>query len=235
MSRELVALMEDHKIPTPFFTSISDKGEIKMANKIYALVGPHASGKSALVKRLIELGVHFIPGVTTRIPTKLDTQREIFRFVDKTDFFQYDFIVKTTYKGNYYGLLKKDVLNSLQAYPISVVIVDPVSLKQMSRLLKGSFESIYLMCDYVSLVERMLRLGNTNEEIKHHLEYAENNNEFDSWKVATHVIKNTRSEETTLLQLLSIMGLTEMLPQEDMYEMTAPIEDVSGRPTRTSA
>ena len=56
-----------------------------MANKIYALVGPHASGKSALVKRLIELGVHFIPGVTTRIPTKLDTQREIFRFVDKTD------------------------------------------------------------------------------------------------------------------------------------------------------
>ena len=191
-----------------------------MANKIYALVGPHASGKSALVKRLINLGVHFIPGVTTRIPTKLDTQREIFRFVDKTDFFQYDFIVKTTYKGNYYGLLKKDVLNSLQAYPISVVIVDPVSLKQMSRLLKGSFESIYLMCDYVSLVERMLRLGN---------------NEFDSWKVATHVIKNTRSEECTLIQLLSIMGLTEMLPQEDMYEMTAPIEDVSGRPTRTSA
>ena len=153
------------------------------------------------VQRLIALGIHYIPGITTRPAKKMNGQQEIFRFVDKADFFQYDFIVKTTYKGNYYGLLKKDVLSSLQTYPISVVIVDPVGLKQLSRLIKGSFASIYLMCDYVSLVERMLRLGNTNDEIKHHLEYAENNNEFDSWKVATHVIKNTRDEESTPTQI----------------------------------
>lgn len=206
-----------------------------MSNKIYAIIGPHASGKSALVRRLIDLGIHYIPGITTCPAKKVGGQQEIFRFVDKADFFQYDFIVKTTYKGNYYGLLKKDVLSSLQTYPISVVIVDPVGLKQLSRLIKGSFESIYLMCDYVSLVERMLRLGNTNDEIKHHLEYAENNNEFDSWKIATHVIKNTRSEETALMQALSIMGLTAMLPAEEMEALTVPVEEPGSRPARTSA
>lgn len=206
-----------------------------MSNKIYAIIGPHASGKSALVQRLIALGIHYIPGITTRPAKKMNGQQEIFRFVDKADFFQYDFIVKTTYKGNYYGLLKKDVLSSLQTYPISVVIVDPVGLKQLSRLIKGSFASIYLMCDYVSLVERMLRLGNTNDEIKHHLEYAENNNEFDSWKVATHVIKNTRDEESTLMQALSIMGLTAMISAEEMEALTAPTEEPGSRSARTSA
>lgn len=206
-----------------------------MSNKIYAIIGPHASGKSALVQRLVDLGIHYIPGITTRPLKQMSGLQEMFHFVDKADFFQYDCIVKTTYKGNYYGLLKKEVLSSLQTYPVSVVIVDPVGLKQLSRLIKGSFASIYLMCDYVSLVERMLRLGNTNDEIKHHLEYAENNNEFDSWKIATHVIKNTRDEDNTLMQALAIMGLTVVLPAEEMEALTMPTEDPVPRRVRTSA
>ena len=206
-----------------------------MSNKIYAIVGPHASGKTTLVQRLMELGIHYIPGLTTRPAKKINTRPDTFRVVDKADFFQYDCIVKTTYKGNYYGLLKKDVLDSLQAYPISVVIVDPVGLKQLSRLIKGSFASVYLMCDYVVLVERMLRLGHSNDEIKHHLEYAENNNEFDSWKIATHVIKNTRDEESALMQLLAIMGVTTLRPAQELDAMTAPIEVLDGRAVRTSA
>lgn len=206
-----------------------------MSNKIYAIVGPHASGKTTLVQRIMELGIHYIPGITTRPAKKISTRPDTFRVVDKADFFQYDCIVKTTYKGNYYGLLKKDVLDSLQTYPISVVIVDPVGLKQLSRLIKGSFASVYLMCDYVVLVERMLRLGHSNDEIKHHLEYAENNNEFDSWKIATHVIKNTRDEESALMQLLAIMGVTTLRPAEELDAMTAPIEGSAGRAVRTSA
>ncbi|MGP1585373.1 MAG: guanylate kinase [Schwartzia sp. (in: firmicutes)] len=206
-----------------------------MSNKIYAIIGPHASGKTTLVQRIMELGIHYIPGITTRPAKKISTRPDTFRVVDKADFFQYDCIVKTTYKGNYYGLLKKDVLDSLQTYPISVVIVDPVGLKQLSRLIKGSFASVYLMCDYVVLVERMLRLGHSNDEIKHHLEYAENNNEFDSWKIATHVIKNTRDEESALMQLLAIMGVTTLRPAEELDAMTAPIEGSYGRAVRTSA
>lgn len=187
-----------------------------MTNKIYALIGPHAAGKTTFIKRLIAMGIHYVPTYTTRQPGKFSSDREAYRFIDKMDFFKRDFLVKTTYKGDYYGLLKKDILDSMQDYPITVILADASSLKQLSKLIKENFESIYVMCDYVSLIERMLRMGHTNDEIKHHLEYAENNGEFDSWKFATHVVKNVSTEEKAMNQLLAILGLTEKMPAAKM-------------------
>ena len=145
----------------------------------------------------------------------------MYRFVDKNDFVKQDFLVKITYKGEYYGMMKNEILSALQSHPCSVVISDAQGIKQLSKLLKDSFESIYIMTDYVSLIERMLKLGHTNEEIKHHLEYAENNGEFESWKFATHVVKNVSTEEKAMNQILSIMGLTEMLPVEKIKALTS--------------
>lgn len=68
------------------------------------------------------------------------------------------------------------------------------------------------MVDYVTLVDRMLHMNYSNEEIKYHLQYAENNKEFDNWKLTTHVIKNTGDLKQTLLQLLAIMNLLQPLP-----------------------
>ena len=187
-----------------------------MTNKIYALIGPHAAGKTTFIKRLIAMGIHYVPMYTTRQPGKFSSDREVYRFIDKMDFFKRDFLVKTTYKGDYYGLLKKDILDSMQDYPITVILADASSLKQLSKLIKENFESVYVMCDYVSLIERMLRMGHTNDEIKHHLEYAENNGEFDSWKFATHVVKNVSTEEKAMNQLLAILGLTEKMPAAKM-------------------
>ncbi len=186
-----------------------------MNNKIYALIGPHACGKGDIIKRLASMGIHYIASYTTRPPVEFYTSVPIYHFISKEDFLQHDFLVKSTYKGDYYGFLKKDILDSLQEYPISVILVDTISLKQLSKLLKDSFESIFVMCDYVSLVERMLKLGHTNSEIKYHLEYAENNGEFDTWKVTTHIIKSLASEERMTAQALAIMGLCQRLPGEE--------------------
>lgn len=185
-----------------------------MTNKIYAFIGPHAAGKTTFLKKLLAMGVNYVPTYTTRQPGKFSSDRSVYRFIEKIDFFKRDFIVKTTYKGDYYGLVKKDVLDSLNDYPITVIIGDTSTVKQLAKLLKDSFESIYIMTDYVSLIERMLKLGHTNEEIKHHLEYAENNGEFESWKFTTHVVKNVSTEDKAMNQILSIMGLTEILPEE---------------------
>ena len=192
-----------------------------MANKIYAFIGPHAAGKTTFLKKLLAMGVNYVPTYTTRQPGKFSSDRSVYRFIEKIDFFKRDFIVKTTYKGDYYGLEKKDVLDSLNDYPITVIVGDTSTIKQLAKLLKDSFESIYIMTDYVSLIERMLKLGHTNEEIKHHLEYAENNGEFESWKFATHVVKNVSTEEKAMNQILSIMGLTEMLPVEKIKALTS--------------
>ena len=63
------------------------------------------------------------------------------------------------------------------------------------------------MVDYVTLVERMLRMKHTNDEIKYHIEYAESNGEFDTWKVSTHVVKNIVSFDTAVKQILAILGM----------------------------
>lgn len=202
--------------------------EIAMTNKLYAFVGPHASGKSTLIKELIKLGVHYVPLYTTRtpeaVPRNLDSDPELYRFLDKIDFFKQDFLVKTTYKGDYFGLLKKDILDSIQQYPNSVVIMDAQSLNQLAKLLKDSFESIYIMVDYVTLVERMLRMNHTNDEIKQHIEYAENNGEFDTWKTATYVVKNVISPDAALRQILAILGLAVPITDQHVNSLTGTMQ-----------
>lgn len=191
-----------------------------MTNKIYALVGPHASGKTALIGKLMQLGIHYIPLYTTRAQGKIDSDVRFYRFVSKAEFFKQEFIVHVTYKGDYYGILKKDVLSALQEHKISMVMLEANGVKQLARVLKENFETIFLMVDYVTLVERMIRLGHKNNEIKYHLEYAENNNEFGNWKDCTHVvkIKNAMDPGTAFDQILAIMGLMQLLPQESLKE-----------------
>lgn len=184
-----------------------------MANKLIALVGPHASGKTMMIKQLSSMGINYVPIYTTKVSTYTD--QDIYRFMDKAEFFKQDFISKFTYKGEYFGILKQDVLNALHDYPISLTILSVAGIKQLSKLLKGSFETVYVMCDYVTLVERMLRLGHTNADIKYHLEYAENNNEFDSWKVTTYVLKNVSDPQQAVNQLLTVLGLTQIVPPEE--------------------
>ena len=68
--------------------------------------------------------------------------------------------------------------------------------------------ALYIMVDYVTLVERMLMMKHTNDEIKYHIEYAESNGEFDTWKIANHVVKNIISFDSSVNQILAILGLT---------------------------
>lgn len=190
-----------------------------MTNKIFALVGPHASGKTMLAGQLLSMGIHYIPTYTTRAPSKIDSDPKFYHFVDKTEFFKLDFIVKVTYKGDYYGVLKTDVLGALQTHKISILMLENNGVKQLSKLLKANLETIYVMVDYVALVERMLRMGHKNEEIKYHLEYAENNGEFDTWKIATYVIKNVQDPRIALNQVLAILGLMQITPKEKFDEI----------------
>lgn len=182
-----------------------------MENKIYALVGPHASGKSRFAMELQAMGLHYIPYYTTSTVTKPlppGSMEPVCINVEKMEYFTTDFIAKDNYKGNYVGVKKTDILEAVSKRKVSIVILTPTEAKQLSSLLKGSLETIYLMSDFVVLVERMLRMGHKNDEIKYHLEYAENNREFELWKTARHVVKNVGDPEYVMRQLLAIIGLT---------------------------
>ena len=187
-----------------------------MVNKIFALVGPFASGKRTLALQLSHMGVHYIPTYTTRPTDEKDTHPGLVRTLDHDEFFRQEFMVRYSYEGHYYGLAKGDVLHALKHYHISVIILDQSAIGQLSKLLRDNFVSIYLMVDYVTLVGRMLSMGCTNDEIKYHLENAEVNKEFDAWKVTTHIIKNTQDPHIALEEILTLMGLMRLLPHEEL-------------------
>ncbi len=190
-----------------------------MANKIYAFVGPLAAGKHMLLSQLRSMGLHYIPIYTTRQLNKHESDTDLYKIITKTDFFKQNFIVKITYKGEYYGILKDDILSSLRDHKISITILDVNGIKQLNKLLKNNLDSIYIMCDYITIVERMLRMGYTNSDIKYHLEYAESNDEFDNWKISTQVVKNIADPKTALNQVLSIMGLTTIVPKDTFEKL----------------
>ncbi|SFT69436.1 guanylate kinase [Selenomonas sp. GACV-9] len=196
-----------------------------MTNKIYALVGPHAAGKSTLAAHLISMGIHFIPTYTTYVfpergkAHQKSPSAKLYRSVSREEFNTLDLVVQFTHKGDSFGIRKDDILNSLKDHQISVMVLETNGIKQLNKLIKKKLATVYLMVDYVALVDRMLDSGYSNEEIKYHLQYAENNKEFDSWKIATHVIKNTGTPEMALVQILSIMGLTTVVPQDKFNAM----------------
>ena len=190
-----------------------------MANKIFALVGPYGSGKSTLISKLVDLGVHYIPVYSTSDSLRLKQDKRLVNFVSKSAFSQGDWMVKVAYKGDYYGIKKQDMLDGIKTNRINVTILDQNGVKQLAKLMTAHLKTIYLMTDYVSLVDRMLRLGLSNADMKYHLEYAESNNEFNFWKSADYIIKNTSDIDTAFNQLMAILGLSVNAPAEVIQKL----------------
>ena len=151
-----------------------------MANRIFAFVGPHASGKTTIITQLMSMGIPCIKTYTTKSINEKDPHSSIYQSISRDDFLRQDFIVKVSYKGHYYGILKRDVLQALENNRLTLMVLDVNGIKQINKLIKQNIYTIYLMADYVVLVDRMLRNGLRNDEIKYHLEYAEANNEFEA-------------------------------------------------------
>ena len=185
-----------------------------MTNKIYALVGPYASGKNTLIEKLVDLGINYIPVYSTGDPRNVKRTSNLVRYVSKTQFSQEDWMVRVTYKGDYYGIKKTDLLDSLNNNKISITMLDQNGVKQVQKLMNGSVKTIYLMVDYVSLVDRMLARGLNNTDMKYHLASAESNGEFNYWKSANYIIKNTSTVESAYNQLMAILGLSINFNQE---------------------
>ena len=190
-------------------------------NKVYAFLGPHCSGKSTMVSQLMSMGIHYIPSITTRhFEERYAYKRKLFRTVSKDDYAAENLIINSSYQGNSYGIRKEDVLQSYHDHKISVMIMmDTSGIKQLTKFINQDLVSIFLMINDEAFVERLLRAGCSNDEINYYMEYAENNKEFDKWKVANYVVKNTASPRTALEQILAVMGLVTLVPQSDFDKL----------------
>lgn len=188
-----------------------------MANKIYAFLGPHASGKSMMVSQLMSMGIHYIPTVTTRVfDDRYAYKRRLYQSVKPADYDNEKFIVNSSYQANSYGLRKSEVLDAYKNHKVSITLLHDVSgIKQIAKFINQDIVSIFLMIDDEVFVDRMLRSGCSNDEIRYYVETAEETGEFEHWRDVDFVVKNTSTARVALEQILAIMGLVTLVPQSD--------------------
>ena len=143
-------------------------------------------------------------------------KRKLYKTVKSKDYENEKLIVNTTYQAHSYGLRKTDVLEAYQKHKISVAIMQEVSgIKQLTKFINQDLVSIFLMIDDEIFVDRMLRAGCSNDEIRYYVETADETGEFDHWRDVDFVVKNTSTAKVALEQILSIMGLVTLVPQAD--------------------
>ena len=188
-----------------------------MANKIYAFLGPHTSGKSTMVAQLMSMGIHYIPTVTTRVfDDRYAYKRRLYQTVKSADYKNEKFIVNTSYQAHSYGLRKTEVLDAYKKHRVSIALMHDVSgIAQLAKFIHQDLVSIFLMIDDEVFVDRMLRAGCSNDEIRYYVETADETGEFDHWRDVDFVVKNTSTARVGLEQILAIMGLVTLVPQAD--------------------
>ena len=186
-------------------------------NKIYAFLGPHTSGKSTMASQLLSMGIHYIPTVTTRVfDDRYAYKRKIYQTVKSDVYKREKFIVNTSYQAHSYGLRKSEVLDAYQRHKVSVAIMhDVAGIKQLQKFINQDLVTIFLMIDDEVFVDRMLRAGCSNDEIRYYVETADETGEFEHWRDVDFVVKNTSTARVALEQILAIMGLVTLVPQAD--------------------
>ena len=190
-------------------------------NKIYAFLGPHTSGKSTMVSQLLSMGIHYIPTVTTRVfDDRYAYKRKIYQTVKSDAYNREKFIVNNSYQAHSYGLRKSEVLDAYQKHKVSVTIMhDVAGIKQLQKFINQDLVTIFLMIDDEVFVDRMLRAGCSNDEIRYYVETADETGEFEHWRDVDFVVKNTSTARVALEQILAIMGLVTLVPQADFENL----------------
>lgn len=132
------------------------------------LVGPSASGKSAIVKCLVKnYGLEKFITCTTR-PIRVGEVDGIdYHFFTQDEFFKLynndEFIETVFYNGNYYGTLKREVNDN------KVVILEPQGLNKFVSALDNIY-AVFLQTDEDVLKNRMISRGDNMLEIIKRLE-----------------------------------------------------------------
>lgn len=176
-------------------------------NKVYALIGPPASGKTSIAKALGKYGIPEMISHTTRQPKPGEQNGIDYHFVSQNEFVPTELIEKVNYSGHLYGLTKLEVLNKANKYPVSVVTVERQGLDQLRKLLGNRVESIYILVDRNTIIQRIVSGEDTADDTQQRIEYAEATGEFENWQIADYVVKNTGSLDVAVLQVLAIMGM----------------------------
>ncbi len=179
-------------------------------NKIYCLVGPSGTGKSALIQRIP------LPSVISyRTRNKRDGEVNGIdgHFISKEQFLEMDkdnlWIAKTDYAGNYYGITQGEILE-LEDKPM-VYVIDwngVITLKESFSKLQGydpsQIASIFIHTPREDLESRMIIQGRRKDEIRARLDRADR--DYSASGKCDYLIENRNDEiENAAYEIMKII------------------------------
>lgn len=183
----------------------TDFSDISRYNKLGSLVivsGASGTGKSTICKAIIasNLNIEFSVSCTTRLPRNGEVEGEDYFFINTNKFNELikanEFIEYANVHGNYYGTLKSEVLNRLNAGKIVLLDIDVQGAMMVKKKFKNDSliskctEFIFILPPSLSELEKRLRHRNTDtdETIQERLKVAKS--EIDHFTSYDYFIVN---------------------------------------------
>ena len=138
--------------------------------KLFVVSGPSGAGKSSLVKDALKELKDFEKSVsvTTRIKRADETDGEHYFFISMEEFKklieQDELLEWAVYCGNYYGTLKKTVIDNLKKGKNIILVIDVNGAMQVKRIIKDAYLIFITTSDFYQLEKRLK--GRQTEKVK---------------------------------------------------------------------
>lgn len=169
---------------------------MKKTKKIIILVGPSGSGKTSIGQMLEKKSIPRLVTTTTRSARDGEVEGVDYYFRDYSEMKMEDFVEQTVYNNNRYGLTKLEVESMLKKQDVVHVSLD----KQGAQALKDAYpeESFIVFVEITEneMIERMRKRGDSEQQIKERVDFAQKTKEFTPPENVDLKIRNINVEES---------------------------------------
>ncbi len=185
--------------PLVIINKIKAMGAVKMddnGKRILVLVGVSGSGKTTIQEELAEHNMKKLVTTTTRKPRRGEEEGKDYYFISKEDLDDYDFIERTFYNDNHYGLTRQEIEGALREYDCVHVSLDQNGAKALKEIYGDLVTVIFFDVSEEDMIARLKHRGDSFEKIKERLAHGYDSGEFKAPKQTDLIVENDNISET---------------------------------------
>lgn len=178
--------------------------------RLFIISAPSGTGKSTVIQKIMEMrcDLYFSVSATTRPPRSGEINGVSYLFMSHDEFCshirQNEFLEYAEYIGNYYGTLKKPIMEYISRGNDIILDIDVQGCKQVKMAMPEAV-TIFLIPPGISELERRLRSRGTDSEEKMKKRLSRAKMELSEKESYDYIIVND-SVEKAADDILSIMN-----------------------------